>query len=152
MLTITLILELLALGGLLVLSAFFSGTEIALFSLSKLQLRRLRQEHPARGQIISELLDQPHRLLSTILFGNTVVNVVAAILGYAILQTLIPQRAETFAVPVMTVLILLCGEVMPKTLVIRSAEFFAVLPRAAHPVDGRLDLPICAAPPRRCRR
>jgi len=93
MLTITLILELLALGGLLVLSAFFSGTEIALFSLSKLQLRHLRQEHPGPGQIISELLDQPHRLLSTILFGNTVVNVAAAILGYTILQAVIPQRA-----------------------------------------------------------
>jgi putative hemolysin len=126
MLTITLILELLALGVLLILSAFFSGTEIALFSLSKLQLRRLRLEHPVQGQIVSELLDQPHRLLSTILFGNTVVNVVAAILGYSILQTLLPGRAETFAVPVMTLLILLCGEVVPKTLVIRSAEFFAL--------------------------
>jgi CBS domain containing-hemolysin-like protein len=126
MLTITLILELLALGGLLVLSAFFSGTEIALFSLSKLQLRRLRQEHPAQGQIISELLDQPHRLLSTILFGNTLVNVGAAILGYAILQTLAPHHAEALAVPVMTIVILLGGEVTPKTLVIRSAEFFAV--------------------------
>jgi putative hemolysin len=126
MLTITLILELLALGGLLVLSAFFSGTEIALFSLSKLQLRRLRQEHPTQGQIISELLDQPHRLLSTILFGNTFANVAAAILGYGILQTLVPRHAEAVAVPVMTVLILLCGEVTPKTLVIRSAEFFAV--------------------------
>jgi putative hemolysin len=126
MLTITLILELLALGALLALSAFFSGTEIALFSLSKLQLRRVRQEHPVQGQIISELLDQPHRLLSTILFGNTVVNVAAAILGYTILQTVFPQRAETLAVLVMTVLLLLCGEIVPKTLVIRSAEFFAV--------------------------
>jgi putative hemolysin len=126
MLTITLILELLALGALLALSAFFSGTEIALFSLSKLQLRRVRQEHPVQGQIISELLDQPHRLLSTILFGNTVVNVAAAFVGYTILQTVIPQRAETLAVLVMTVLLLLCGEIVPKTLVIRSAEFFAV--------------------------
>jgi putative hemolysin len=126
MFTITLICELLALGGLLALSAFFSGTEIALFSLSKLQLRRLRQEHPAQGQIIGELLDQPHRLLSTILFGNTVVNVSAAILGYAILQTLTPRHAEALAVPVMTIVILLGGEVTPKTLVIRSAEFFAV--------------------------
>jgi putative hemolysin len=126
MLTITLILELVALGGLVVLSAFFSGTEIALFSLSKLQLRRLRQEHPAQGQIISELLDQPHRLLSTILFGNTVVNVGAAILGYAILQTVVPLHAEALAVPVMTLVILLGGEVTPKTVVIRSAEFFAV--------------------------
>jgi putative hemolysin len=125
MLTITLILELFALGGLLVLSAFFSGTEIALFSLSKLQLRRLRQEHPVQGQIISELLDQPHRLLSTILFGNTVVNVAGAILGYTMLRTLSPLHAEALAVPVMTTVILLCGEVTPKTLVIRSAEFFA---------------------------
>jgi putative hemolysin len=126
MLTITLILELLALGGLLVLSAFFSGTEIALFSLSKLQLRRLRQEHPRRGQIVSELLDQPHRLLSTILFGNTVVNVAAAILGRSILHTIVPGRAETFVVLAMTALLLLFGEVVPKTLVIRSAEFFAM--------------------------
>ena len=126
MLTTTLILEVLALGGLLVLSAFFSGTEIALFSLSKLQLRRLRQEHPVQGQIISELLDQPHRLLSTILFGNTVANVAAAILGYGLLQTLVPGHAEALAVPIMTTVILLCGEVSPKTLVIGNAEFFAV--------------------------
>jgi magnesium and cobalt exporter, CNNM family len=126
MFTITLILELLALAGLLILSAFFSGSEIALFSLSKLQLRRLRQEHPVQGQIISELLDQPHRLLSTILFGNTVANVAAAILGYAILRTFVPEHAEAVAVPVMTLLILLCGEVTPKTLVIRSAGFFSL--------------------------
>ena len=137
MLTITLILELVALGGLLVLSAFFSGTEIALFSLSKLQLRHLRQEHPVQGQIISELLDQPHRLLSTILFGNTIVNVAAAILGYSLLKTLSPLHAEALAVPVMTTVILLCGEVTPKTLVIRSAEFFAV--HLARPIRWTVD-------------
>jgi putative hemolysin len=131
--TITLICELVALGALLILSAFFSGTEIALFSLSKLQLRRLRQEHPAEGQLISELLDQPHRLLSTILFGNTVVNVGVAILGYTILRTLVPSHAEAVAVPVMTMVILLGGEVTPKALVIRSAEFFALhLARPIH--------------------
>lgn len=126
MLTTTLIFELLALVVLLAFSAFFSGTETALFSLSKLQLRRLRQEHPARGQIVKELLDQPHRLLSTILLGNTIVNVAAAILGYGILQTLTPRHAEALAVPVMTILVLLCGEVTPKTLVIRNATFFAM--------------------------
>lgn len=121
----TLTIELAALGVLLVLSAFFSGTEVALFSLSKLQLRRLRQEHPAQGQIVSQLLDQPHRLLSTILLGSTVINVSAAIIGYAALQTLVAERAEALAVPVMTILILLCGEVTPKTLVIRNPEFYA---------------------------
>jgi putative hemolysin len=126
MLTITVILELLGLGVLLACSAFFSGTETALFSLSKLQVRRLRQEHPARGQVVKELLDQPHRLLSTILLGNTLVNVAAAILGYQLLQTLTPRHAEALAVPLMTILVLLCGEVTPKTLVIRNAAFFAM--------------------------
>jgi putative hemolysin len=126
MLTITLILELLALGGLLAASAFFSSMETALFSLSKLQVRRLRQDHPARGQTISQLLDQPHRLLSTILLGNTVVNVGAAVVGYGLLEALVPGQAEALAVPTMTALILLVGEVAPKTLAIRNAEFLAV--------------------------
>lgn len=94
MLTITLILELLALGVLLAFSAFFSGTEIALFSLSKLQLRRLRQEDPVRGQIVQELLDQPHRLLSTIVLDNTVVNVGAPIVGYGLLKAIASGRAK----------------------------------------------------------
>ena len=122
----TAIFELLVLGGLLALSAFFSGTEIALFSLSKLQVRRLRQEHPRQGQQISELLDQPHRLLSTILLGNTVANVAAAVVGFNIIAAVWPLQAEELAVPVMTLLILLFGEVTPKTLVIRSPEFCAV--------------------------
>jgi putative hemolysin len=123
----TLIFEFFALAVLLALSAFFSGTEIALFSLNKLQVRRLRQEHPHTGQLISELLDQPHRLLSTILLGNTVVNVAAAIDGYAILEALAREQAEALAVPVMTVVILLFGEVTPKTLIIRRPERFALL-------------------------
>jgi putative hemolysin len=122
----TLIVEFAALAVLLALSAFFSGTETALFSLSKLQLRHLRQEHPEQGQIVSQLLDQPHRLLSTILLGNTIVNVSTAIVGYGVLQTLVPDNAEALAVPAMTVLILLFGEVTPKTFAIRNAEFFAV--------------------------
>ncbi len=124
--TTTLIFELVLLGALLSLSAFFSGTEIALFSLSKLQVRRLRQEHPRQGQQISELLDQPNRLLSTILLGNTVVNVSAAVVGYGMIQTLWPRQPEAVAVTVMTLLILLIGEVVPKTLVIRHPELYAL--------------------------
>jgi putative hemolysin len=131
MVTSTLIYQLLLLILLLAASAFFSGAEIALFSLSKLQLRRLRQDHPNRGQLINELLDQPHRLLSTILLGNTVVSVCAATLGYGIIDALWPTRAEALSVPVLTALILLFGEVTPKTLVIRRPEVFAL--RLAQP-------------------
>jgi putative hemolysin len=124
--TVPLILELLLLAGLLAFSAFFSATEISLFSLSKLQVRRLRTDHPQRGQLIAELLEKPQRLLSTILFGNTLVNIATAVLGYDILQRAAPRHADALAVPVMTLLLLVCGEVTPKAGVIRSAEFFAL--------------------------
>jgi putative hemolysin len=126
MVTPTLICELLLLISLLAGSAFFSGAEIALFSLSKLQLRRLRQDHPKRGQLINELLDRPHQLLSTILLGNTVASVCAATVGYTIIETFWPSHAEALSVPVMTVLILVFGEITPKTLVIRRPEVFAL--------------------------
>ena len=115
-------------------SAFFSATEIALFALSKLQVRRLRQDRPVPGQLISELLDRPQRLLSAILFGNTLVNIATAVLGYDLLQRLAPHHANLLAVPVMTLLILLCGEVTPKAILIRRPEFFA--PKLALVLNG----------------
>src|SRR5712691_6681561 len=118
------ILDLLVLLGLLAASAFFSATEIALFSLSKLQLRRLRSDHPHRGQMISELLEKPQRLLSAILFGNTLATIAGAVVGYDFLQRTVPEHADALAVPAMTLLILVCGEVAPKAVVIRRADVF----------------------------
>lgn len=128
------LVEIIGLGMLLASSAFFSATEIALFALSKLQVRRLRQDQPATGQLISELLDRPQRLLSTILFGNTLVNIATAVLGYDLLQRFAPQHANVIAVPVMTLLILLCGEVTPKAILIRQPEFFA--PKLVPVING----------------
>ena len=130
----TVLVEIIGLGMLLASSAFFSATEIALFALSKLQVRRLRQDQPATGQLISELLDRPQRLLSTILFGNTLVNIATAVLGYDLLQRFAPQHANVIAVPVMTLLILLCGEVTPKAILIRQPEFFA--PKLVPVING----------------
>ena len=130
----TVLVEIIGLGMLLASSAFFSATEIALFALSKLQVRRLRQDQPATGQLISELLDRPQRLLSTILFGNTLVNIATAVLGYDLLQRFAPQHANVIAVPVMTLLILLCGEVTPKAILIRRPEFFA--PKLVPVING----------------
>ena len=119
------LVELAGLALLLAGSAFFSATEIALFALSKLQVRRLRQDHPAAGQLISEMLDRPQRLLSSILFGNTLVNIATAVLGYDLLQRLAPHHANLLAVPVLTLLILVCGEVAPKAVLIRRPETLA---------------------------
>jgi len=72
------ILHLAGLGLLLSLSAFFSGSETALFSLSKIQVERLRQGYGKSGVMVAGLLDNPRRLLITILVGNMFVNVASA--------------------------------------------------------------------------
>ncbi len=99
---------------LLLCSAFFSSSETAFFSLNPLHLNRIRKKRPLAAARIDALLAVPTRLLSTILIGNTIVNVSSAALGYAILRNLEVRHAEVIAIPVMTFLLLIAGEVIPK--------------------------------------
>jgi len=104
-------------GLLLCGSAFFSGSETALFSLSRLDLQKLRRERHPRSETLHALLDQPRRLIISILCGNELVNVAAAANMAAILVSLYGvDRAGTVSVLVMVPLLLLFGEVTPKTI------------------------------------
>ena len=108
---IELVFQLILLALLFVASAFFSGSETALFSLSRLDLRRLRREH--------ELLDQPRRLIIAILCGNQVVNVAATATLTGVLVALYGvERAAFITTVVMVPLLLLLGEATPKTIAI----------------------------------
>lgn len=117
-------------GGLIALlmgSAFFSSSETALFSLNALHIERIRKRHAIAASRIDTLLHQPKQLLSTILIGNTLVNVFCAALGYLMLRSMNIHYAELVAVPMMTFLLLLLGEVIPKRLAIRKTSQIAVL-------------------------
>lgn len=104
-------------GVLLFLSAFFSGSETALFSLSRLDLQKLRREHNRHSETLHELLDQPRRLIISILCGNELVNIAAAANMTAILMVLYsPDSAGWINILVMVPLLLLFGEVTPKTI------------------------------------
>jgi putative hemolysin len=116
---------------LLFLSFFFSGSETALFSLPRVVLERLKQTS-AGGKQVARLLDEPNRLLVTILIGNLSVNVlISSIIGVWVIRL-----SESFgysvyagsaaAIAVTTIILLLFGEVVPKTLAINSAERFAL--------------------------
>ncbi len=108
-------------GGLLIGSAYFSGSETALFSLSRLDLQKLRRERNRHSETLHALLDQPRRLIMSILCGNELVNIAAAANMAGILVTLYgPERAGLISILVMVPLLLLFGEVTPKTIAVSN--------------------------------
>ena len=106
-------------------SAFFSGSETALFSLSRLDLQKLRRQRHPNSETVHALLDQPRRLIISILCGNELVNIAAIVNLTSILVTLYgPERAGVISVLVMLPLILLVGEVTPKTIAVSNPVRF----------------------------
>jgi len=125
--TPTLLIECVALLALLFCSAFFSSAETALFSLNPIQVHRIRRTRPREADRIESMLSMPTGLLSTVLIGNTLVNVAAAGLGYVIAESFFPMKGEAVAIPVMTIILLIFGEVAPKRLAMWRAERMAVI-------------------------
>ncbi len=109
---------------LLALSAFFSSAETAFFSLNALQVQRIKDRHPRHGAWIVAQIRQPSSLLSTLLIGNTMVNIAVSSLGYAMIDALpgVGRFSAVVAIPVMTVILLIFGEVAPKRYAIAHAE------------------------------
>ena len=104
---------------LFVCSAFFSGSETALFSLSRLDLQKLRRDRHPQSETLHDLLDQPRRLIISILCGNELVNIAATINLAGILVELYGDgRAGWINIFVMFPLLLLLGEVTPKTIAV----------------------------------
>jgi len=112
---------------LLLLSGFFSSAETALFSISKAKAIHLAKEKGYANSLIKKMKDDPHRLLSTILIGNNIVNVGASALATAITINLVASNAVGIATGVMTFLILIFGEIFPKSIATRNNVLIARL-------------------------
>ncbi len=106
----------------LLLSAFFSGAEIAFFSISESKLRTLAEEGHKAAKLALHLRLKPHRLLSTILIGNNLVNILAATLTTLIANQMFGIEAVAIATGVLTFLVLMFGEIVPKTICQKHAE------------------------------
>jgi len=110
-----------------VASAFFSGTETAFFSLSELELSKLREEGSRGSRRVIRLMNDSRKLLITILVGNTLVNIIAAIDATVLVTRL--SRAYHFSeglaifleVVVVTLIILIFSEITPKILAVRNS-------------------------------
>ena len=112
---------------LLFLSAFFSSAETALFSISRTKARHIAKQPGRVNKLIKYMKDDPHKLLSTILIGNNVVNVGASAIATALTFELLPNYALGAATGVMTFLILVFGEVFPKSIATRNNLLIARL-------------------------
>ena len=111
--------------ALFALSAFFSGSETVVFSITTAQRQRIRARDRKADERIGRCLADSALLLSTLLVGNTFVNFAIAAIGYRIFAAELPAGGGFVAVPVMTVLLLLLGEITPKQIALRRTEALA---------------------------
>jgi Mg2+/Co2+ transporter CorB len=111
---------------LLVISAGLSGSETALTAASRARIHHLARGGNRRARIVTWLLDRREELISTVLLGNNVVNILASSLATSVLIHLFGQAGVAYATAIMTVLIVAFGEVLPKTYAIRSADRVAL--------------------------
>ncbi len=129
---------------LLVFSGIFSGSETALFSLKPFQIRKL-ERHPSRRSIgVSSLLSDPVGLLVTILVGNTLVNVAASSVGTNIVGHFVHRGVVGISVAVMSALILIFGEIVPKTYAVNKPIETALRTSAVISAAVRLMSPLRA--------
>jgi len=130
------------LGILLAFSAFFAACEAAFFSLNPAQLAIIKETRGRGGQLINFLLEKPRELLITIYIGNELVNIAISALVTSIALKLFGDIGLAIAIGVGTFLILMFGEIVPKSLSLNFAEKFALF--AARPLNlfYRLVFPI----------
>jgi len=101
---------------LVVLSAFFSSSETAFMRANRFRIRRLSEGGSASARRVEEILEEPGRLISTILLGNNFVNILASAIATALFISLFGEQGILYATIAMTVILLIFGEIIPKTI------------------------------------
>lgn len=120
------VIEILIISVLIVFSAFFSGSEAALLSVNKIRIRHMADTGNKNAAILVKLLENPEQFLTAILVGNNIVNITASVLGADAALRFFGSGGIAIATGIMTLFILVFGEVFPKTLGSRHAESTAM--------------------------
>ena len=115
-----------AIALLLMLSAFFSGSETALTAASRPLFYQLGRSGNERANLVNRLRRDRGRLLGSILIGNNLVNILASVLATSLLINLMGEAGVVYATVIMTVLIVIFSEVLPKTYAIAHADRMAL--------------------------
>ncbi|MBQ2955240.1 MAG: HlyC/CorC family transporter [Clostridia bacterium] len=112
---------------LVALSAFFSATETAFLSFNKARMKSLAKQGSKKAQLVVDLEERYDKLLSTILIGNNIVNILASSMATMIFVAFLGNAGVTVSTVVMTVVVLIFGEISPKTLAKDHADGLAMV-------------------------
>jgi Mg2+/Co2+ transporter CorB len=116
------ILTLSAIFILLVLSAFFSGSETALTAASRAVMHQAEQNGDKRAGIVNRLHQSKEKMIGTLLLGNNLVNIMASAMATSLLISLFGETGVLYATIAMTFLVLIFSEILPKTYAIHNAN------------------------------
>src|SRR5580692_1208837 len=111
---------------LLIVSAFFSGSETALTAVSRGRMHQLEKDGSRAARAVNRLVADRERLIGALLLGNTFINILASSLATSLLETRLGPRAVVVTTGVMTLVILVFAEVLPKTLAIARTDRVAL--------------------------
>lgn len=128
-----LILTTIAILVLMILSGFFSGSETALTAASRPRMHRLLNQGDKRAEAVHTLWERKERLIGAILLGNNLVNILASALATSLLISLVGEAGVAYATLLMTALVLIFSEVLPKTLALYHADRVALF--VARPIQ-----------------
>ncbi len=135
----------------LFLSAYFSGSETAFFSLSKIEVKKLELNKKTASNRVLNLLKKPRRLLITILLGNTIVNVAASTYAALLLQNYtnkvlgmenVPWWILIISMIIMTAVLIVFGEITPKLFAISNSELFSRFSAGIISIIGNILYPL----------
>ena len=138
---ITLLLVLIVL---LLLSAFFSSAETAFITVSNIKIRSLIEEGNKKAILVNKIIENKSKMLSAILIGNNLVNISASALATLLAQKMFGEYAISFATGILTILVLIFGEITPKSLAtINSLKLSLAYAKVIYWLMFRLTLFIC---------
>ena len=120
------LISLSAIFFLLLLSAFFSGSETALTAASRPAMHQMEQLGDGRARVVNRLYERKERLIGTILLGNNLVNILASAIATSVLISMFGETGVVYATIAMTLLVLIFAEVLPKTYAFENANRMAL--------------------------
>lgn len=120
---------LMAVGAIIVLifiSALFSGSETALTAASRARIKQMQKKKSQRADMVGKLLEKPEKLIGAILLGNNLVNILASAIATSFFINLFGAAGVAYATVIMTFVILIFAEVLPKTYALQQPEKLAL--------------------------